>query len=190
MTRPVTTKNALLSGLTFTDVSVHSAYPGTTGANEIASSVRAAIVVNAASGGSRALNAAANVSVPASTVRWLGFWNGSTFVESAPNGGFTPRNFMSIASSDLIYSEAHGYSDTNQIVFFNGNPPAPLVEGTIYFVRDATTDTFKVAATSGGAAIDLTAATSFGCIVCRITEDVYASSGTHTLSTATFVVPD
>jgi hypothetical protein len=26
--------------------------------------------------------------------------------------------------------------------------------------------------------------------VCRITEDVYASPGTHTLSTATFVVPD
>ena len=97
---------------------------------------------------------------------------------------------MSLASNDTVYSEAHGYSDTQKIVFINGTPPGGLTEGTTYFVRDATTDTFKVAATSGGAAINLTGAASFGCVVCGITETLYPAQGLHTLSTASVVFPD
>ena len=194
MTWPATTKNGLLDGLTFTHASAHTDFPGSTGANEVTGGSPAyasqAITMNAASGGIRALNASLAFDVPACTVKWIGFKNSSTFLGAAPNGGATPTNFMSVASSDTVYAAGHGYSDTQKIVFFNGTPPGGLTEGVTYFVRDATADTFKVAATSGGAAIDLTTAPSFGCVVCAITEDVYASQGTHTLSSASFVVPD
>lgn len=191
---PTGTKNDMLDGLTFTEASLHTAWPGTTGANEVTGGApayaRKAITVNAASGGQRVLNAAVTFDVPATTVRWIGFWDSGTFLGCAPNGGATPKNFMAVPSTDTIYSSGHGFSDTNKIVFFNGTPPSGSTEGTVYFVRDATADTFKVAATSGGAAIDLTAASSFGCVVCAITEDVYAVQGTHQLSTATVAVPD
>lgn len=194
MTWPATTKNNMLDGQTFTDASLHSAFPGTTGANELSGGspayARKTVTINAASGGQRLLNAAVTFDVPASTVRWVGFWNSATFVGAAPNGGATPKNFMSVASSDVVYCAGHGYSDTQKVVFYQGTPPSPLVEGTTYFVRDAATDSFKVAATSGGAAIDLTTAPSFGCVVAAITEDVYAVQGTHELSTATVAIPD
>ena len=194
MTWPASTKNNMLDGQTFTLASLHTAFPGSTGTNEVTGGTPAyaqqAITINAASGGQRALNASVDFDVPACTVKWIGYWNTTTFVGCAPNGGATPKNFMSVASSDTVYAAGHGYSDTQKIVFFNGTPPAGLTEGTTYYVRDAATDTFKVAATSGGAAIDLTAAPSFGCVVCAITEEVYGVQGTHTLSTTTVVFPD
>lgn len=194
MTWPTTTKNNFLNGQTFTDATLHTAFPGTTGANEVTGGAPAyaakAITINAASGGQRALNAAVTFDVPACTVKWVGLKNAGVFVGTAPNGGATPKNFVSIASSDLVYCPAHGWSDTQKIVFFNGTPPGGLTEGTTYFVRDSATDTFKVAATAGGVAIDLTTAASFGCVVCAITEDVYAVQGTHQLNAATVAVPD
>ena len=194
MTWPVATKNAMLNGQVFDQASLHTAFPGTTGASEVTGGTpayaRKTIVVNAAAGGVRALNTAVVFDVPASTVRWLGFWNGAVFAGCAPNGGATPKNFVSLTTSDLVYCPAHGYADTQKIVFYNGTPPTGITEGTVYFVRDATADTFKVAATSGGVAIDLTGPSSFGCVVAAITEDVYASQGTHTLSTASVAVPD
>lgn len=194
MTIPTTTKNNMLDGQTIDKASLHTGFPGTTGANEVSGGSPAyaqkAITVGAASGGQRTLSSSVSFDVPASTIRWVGFWNSTTFVGCAPNGGATPKNFTAIASSDTISAPSHGYSDTQKIVFFNGTPPTGLTEGTVYYVRDSATDTFKVAATSGGAAIDLTGASSFGCVVCAITEDVYASQGTHTLSTATFAIPD
>lgn len=194
MTIPTTTKNNMLDGQTINTASLHTAFPGTTGANEVSGGApayaRKAITVGAASGGQRTLSSSVTFDVPATTVRWVGFWNSSTFAFCAPNGGATPKNFMAISSSDLVYSEGHGYADTQKIVFYNGTPPGGLTEGTVYFVRDAAADTFKVAATAGGAAINLTSSASFGCVVCAITEDVYAAQGTHQLSTASFVIPD
>lgn len=194
MTWPTTTKNNFLGGQAFTDASIHTAFPGTTGASEVTGGApayaRKAVTINAASGGQRALNAAVTFDVPACTVKWVGLWNAAVFVGTAPNGGATPKNFVSIASSDTVYCPAHGWSDTQKIVFFNGTPPGGLTEGTTYFVRDSATDSFKVAATSGGVAIDLTTSASFGCVVCAITEDIYAIQGTHQLNAATVAVPD
>lgn len=190
---PTATSDAMLNAITYTLASLHTAFPGTAGLNEVTGGAPAyakkTITVNASSGALRALNAAVTFDVPAVTIRYVGFWNGATFLECAANGGATPKNFMSIAATDIVYSASHGYSDATTIVFIGGTPPAPLVEGTTYFVRDSVTDSFKVTATSGGAAIDLTAAASFGCVVCGITEQVYAVQATHTLSTATIAIP-
>lgn len=194
MTWPTTTKNNFLGGQSFTDASLHTAFPGTTGASEVTGGApayaRKAITINAASGGQRALNAAVTFDVPACTVKWIGLWNSTVFVGTAPNGGATPKNFVSVASTDLVTCPAHGWSDWQKIVFFNGTPPGGLTEGATYFVRDSATDTFKVAATAGGVAIDLTTAASFGCVVCAITEDAYAVQGTHMLNAVTIAVPD
>lgn len=193
MTFPTATLNTMLDAITFTLASLHTAFPGSTGANEVTGGAPAyakkTIVMNASSGGSRALNASVVFDVPATFVRWVGYWNGATFLDCAPNGGGTPKNFVVVPSTDIVYSTAHGYADTTKIVFYNGTPPTGLTEGTVYFVRDATTDSFKVAATSGGVAIDLTGAASFQCVVCGITEDQYFAQGTHTLSTTTQAIP-
>lgn len=60
------------------------------------------------------------------------------------------------STTDVITSTAHGFNDGDMIIHDFGDVPLPLVAGKIYYVRDKTTNTYKVAATSGGAAIDLT----------------------------------
>ena len=67
-----------------------------------------------------------------------------------------PKVFTGLASSDVITSYAHGFSDGDEVRLFGSALPTGVAEGTTYYVRDSTTDTFKLAATSGGAAIDLT----------------------------------
>lgn len=192
MTIPAVTKNAMLDGVVFTHASLHSAFPGSTGANEISggSYARQAITLAAASGGQRALSVPVVFSVPASTVRWIGYWSGSTFLIATPNGGAAPKNYMAAPSTELIHAVAHNFLDGQKIAFFNGTPPGGFVEGSVYYVRDTSVDSFKVAATLGGTALDITAAGSFGSVLSAITEEVYAAPGTHQLTAATFMVPD
>lgn len=194
MTIPVSTKNALWSGVTIDTASLHTGYPGTTGVNEVSGGspayARKACTLTTPSGGQRLQSAAVTFDVPSSTVRWVGYWNATTFVFAVPNGGHVPKNFMAVPSTDVIYAVGHGFSDATPVVFFNGTPPGGLTEGTIYYVRDASTDQFKVAATVGGAAIDLTTAASFGCVLSGITEEFYATQGFHRVNTGTFAIPD
>ena len=192
MSHPTATKNAALNGITITHASLHSAYPGVTGANEISggSYARKAVTINGASGGQRLQNASVVFDVPACSVLWVGYWNGTAFVDYAPNGGATPKNFMSIASSDTIYSASHGYNDDDPVAFAWGSAPGGLSIGTVYYVVNADTDSFQVAATPGGAAIDLTSGAGYQCPVCGITEATYLVGGQHTLTTSTFTIPD
>ena len=76
---------------------------------------------------------------------WLGSDSGKVF---------------SAATSDTFTAPGHTLSDTNQvrIVAIPGATlPTGVSAGTTYFVRDSATDTFKLALTSGGTAIDITA---------------------------------
>jgi hypothetical protein len=185
-------KNAFLDGPAPDLGSLHTAFPGVTGANELSGGgyTQQALTFGAASGGIRALSGTESFPVLAQTVRWIGFWDGAVFLFAVPNGGATPKNFVAVPSTDLIVCVAHGFADTDEVTFYNGTPPGGLTEGAVYFVRDKTDDTFKVAATSGGAAIDLTAGASPGCWMSAITEDEYVGVGTHTLSSASMVLPD
>jgi len=68
----------------------------------------------------------------------------------------TIGDFTVTPSTDLINLVAHGLVNTDQVRFTTTDVlPAPLVEGQLYYVVSAATDTFKVSLTSGGAAIDL-----------------------------------
>lgn len=61
------------------------------------------------------------------------------------------------AVTDIITSAAHGLSEEDRIqVSSSTTLPAGLSASTDYFVRDVTTNTFKVSTTKGGAAVDIT----------------------------------
>ena len=68
--------------------------------------------------------------------------------------------------TDVVTLTAHGLQDGDRVRVSTSNTlPSPLVADTDYYIRDKTTDTFKLAATAGGSAIDITT----------------AGTGTHTL---------
>lgn len=183
-------KNKLLNAYAIDQISAHSSYPGLTGANELSGGGYARVVptVGAASGGVRVMGTV-NITVGAgSTVRWLGAWEAGNFVDLSPNGG-SPKEFMADPAADTIICPSHGYSAGQTIVFYTSTPPAPLTAGTVYYVVNPTTNTFQVAATLGGSAINVTDYGNTDCQVSVIYEDVYASASTHTLSSGTFALP-
>ena len=62
------------------------------------------------------------------------------------------------ASTNVITFTAHGYEDGQTVVYNagGGTVMAGLSDGGTFFIRDKADDTFKLAATSGGSAIDIT----------------------------------
>lgn len=64
-----------------------------------------------------------------------------------------------LASTDAITLDQHGFEADDPVTLradAGGSLPAPLVEGTRYYVVPLTDSTFSLAATEGGAAIDFT----------------------------------
>ena len=186
-------KNTMLNALTFTDMSLHTAFPGATGANEVTGGApayaRKAITMGVAAGAVRTLSAGVTFDVPVCTVAWTGFWNGATFVCYSPCNA-APKEFIADSGSDTIRITAHGYVANAPVVFFGDTPPAPLVEGIVYYVRDVTTDTFRVSAAPAGAAIDLTTVGGSACLSSAITQTVYAVQSTHSVTAATAGLPN
>ena len=177
-------RNQALDAIGLDSMSLHSAFPGATGANEISGGgyTRQACTFNASSGGVRTVSAVTNFSVGAGTVRWAGLWGGGVFKAYSPNGG-SPKEFQVDPATDVISVPSHGYSDGETVVFYGGVIPTGLVEGTIYYARDVTADTFKVAATLGGLPVDITAVAAPDCVVSRIVESAYGGADTHTINT-------
>lgn len=61
------------------------------------------------------------------------------------------------ATTNVFTAAGHNYQDLDPITFSSTTTlPAGLTAGTVYFVRDATTDTFKVATSPNGTAVDIT----------------------------------
>jgi hypothetical protein len=61
------------------------------------------------------------------------------------------------ATTDIITANGHGFANGDRVRFTTTTTlPAGLAINTTYFVRDATTNTFKVSATDGGTAVDIT----------------------------------
>lgn len=178
------TKDIMLNAITVTVIGAHTGFPGGTGANEVAGGTyaRVAATFAASSGATRSLSAAVNLSIPVSTtVRWLSLWNGATFVGYSPNAG-NPKEFIVSPSTDTFTVPSHGYSAGQKLVVYGDTVPAGLTEGTVYFAVNVTADTFQLAATAGGSAIDVTTTGGSACVVSPITEEVYAGGGTHTIN--------
>lgn len=70
------------------------------------------------------------------------------------------QEFTANATTDVITAAAHGLANGETVRFKGADLPAGLTQVTIYYVRDVTTDTFKVSATAGGSAVNITDAGS------------------------------
>lgn len=177
-------KNEALDALTLGFVTAHDGFPGTAGNNEITAITRVAIAWNSASAGNLDSNGTPALTIPAGeTVRWLGLWtlaSGGVFKGYSPNGAAGKR-YTADSTGNTITSPAHGYSNADKVVFYGGNVPGGLTEGTIYFVVGATTDTFQVEATVSGGAISLTDENNDG-LVSAITEETYGAEGTFNVN--------
>lgn len=175
-------------------LSLHSAY-SSSGANELTGGspayARKAATWAAASAGSKATSASAVFDVPAgSTVRWIGMWDAVTvgnFLGMTPNGGVTPQDFVvPDIANDTLECVAHGFLNGDTVVVWGvaGDPvPTGLSEGTVYYVITATTDDLQLSATSGGAAINITAIGAG--FIQKIVPEVFGAQGTHTVTSAT-----
>lgn len=98
------------------------------------------------------LSVKSTAGVTAQVAAWLE--HAGTRINVGTNGGTT---FTADAATDVITSTAHGLSDGDVLLLTTSNTlPAGLSTSTPYFVRDSTTNTFKLAATAGGTAIDIT----------------------------------
>lgn len=149
-----------------THLSLHSGDPGTTGANEVTGGspayARKAVTWGAAA--SRQVDIAAPVAfdVPASTtVYWVGMWgalSGGTYYGAIPVGGGARKWFsMPNATNDVLFVEAHGYSNGQAVVVFagSGGLPGGLSEGTVYYVVNANTNDLQLESSIGGGVIGL-----------------------------------
>lgn len=136
------------------------------------------------------MTSAGSFTIPAATtVRWLGLWNGSTYLGYSPNAP-APFEFMADPSTNTFTKLAHGLINTNKIVIYGDTMPAGLTEGQTYFIVSATANTFQVAATIGGTPLPFTTVGGSALLASKITEEVYASGGTHIVSTWTIGLPN
>lgn len=186
-------KNLSLTELTdaITHVSLHSAYPSTSGINELTGG-SPAYARKAVTWGTAASGAIATATGPAfdvaggSTVRFAGLWSastGGTFYGSIPLGPVgDPFLATAIAATDFFTGPGHGLANDTPVVVSKtlGALPTGVTDGGIYYVSAQTTDTFKLAATAGGSAIDLTA--SGRAMIRQITPEVFGGQGTYTIA--------
>jgi hypothetical protein len=189
--------NTMLDAVTFDLASLHTAYSAT-GANEVAGGApayaRKAITVAAAAARARAASTQPVFDVPATTVRFIGLWTnaGTVFRGMFANGG-SEKGFQVGLTPNTILCEVHGLVNDDKVVFYGGTPPTGLTEGTVYFVVGNTAgdpDTFQVAATQGGAAIDITGQPTAQCKFSKIIEEVFGAQGTFTVSALSFGVTE
>jgi hypothetical protein len=81
-----------------------------------------------------------------------------------------PKEFDVDPTTDIFLIPAHGYSNGQLIVPYGSSVAGGLTAGVNIYVRDATTDTFKVEASIGGGAIDITSRPSTqGALISKIT---------------------
>lgn len=175
-----TAKNAALDALDegvtqITHVGVHTLTDPGTGTNANAGEAtggspayaRVPVTWGAASAGTKSNTNAMTFDVPAGTYGFFTLFNAATgntgnYRGYIPFGGGT-KGFGTVDSAgvtaDAIQSAGHGLVDNDRVMVFNvfsESLPAGLVEGTIYHVVTAATDTFEVSATQGGASVNLT----------------------------------
>lgn len=176
------------------EASLHSGFPGTTGANEISGGApayaRQTITFDEASGGSSNSSVAPVFDVPASTtIQFVGYWSSpgspDEFLAFSPVGNtIIIQDSLVDVTNDEIDAVAHGFIDDDQIVFLDGTPPGGLSEGTLYWVISAAADLFQVSATQGGGAITLTNQGDASVEIHKVVPETFGSQGTFTLSDA------
>lgn len=147
----------------------------------------------------RGNNGALTFDVPAGTYGFFTLWtavsgNTTQYRGYIPFGGAASiRTFGEVAAAnvtaDTIASAGHGLANGDRVMVANvfaESLPTGLVEGTIYFVVGATTDTFQVSLTSGGAAVDITAVGEL--FIQRVVPETFGAQGQITVATNALVL--
>lgn len=150
---------------------------------------RLPVTWGAAASGQKSNTGALTFDVPSGTYGFYTLWNASTgnssnFRGYIPFGGASAlKGFFSVdttLTNDQLFSAAHGMSDGDRVMLFNvfsETLPTGVSEGTIYFVVSSATNTFKVSATQGGAAVDITAIGGGEGFWQRVIPETYNSQG-------------
>jgi hypothetical protein len=101
--------------------------------------------------------------------RILGFEEMGT--AGLPSNNGAPFAITATAATNVISATAHGLNNGDRVIFPALAGGAGLTAATVpYFVRDVTADSFKVAATIGGAEVDIT--TNYTSGTCRRFENI------------------
>jgi hypothetical protein len=88
-----------------------------------------------------------------------------------PSNNGTAFAITATASTDVVNAVAHGLQNGDRVIFPTLAGGAGLTAATVaYFVRDRAADTFKVSATIGGDAVDIT--TNYTSGTCRRFENI------------------
>ena len=105
------------------------------------------------------------VSAPGNSTIQLSSTVGGSAISCASSGSGTfyykTAGFVADAGADILTQAAHGYTNgDNWKCTTTGTAPGGLTcDGTTsFYVRDVTTNTYKLAATAGGAAVNITSA--------------------------------
>lgn len=176
------------------EASLHTGFPGTTGASEVSGGApayaRKAITFNIASGGSSDSSNAPVFDVPGSTtIQYVGYWSSpgspDEFLAFSPIGnvGFIDE-FETDETGNIINADTHPFADNDRIVFLDGTPPTGLTEGTLYWVITSTADTFQVSLTQGGGAVALSSQGDSSVEVHKMVQETFGAQGTFTLTDA------
>lgn len=190
-----------LAGLV-THIGLHSAFPPS-GANEATGGApayaRKAVSWSACAADCRAMSAAQTFDVPAGfTVRAIGLWSAvsaGTLRGYALAGSAATRAFGIDASdlaADLLESPTHGLVANDTVLVWptvGAALPGGLAEDTIYFViaTGLTADAFKVSASQGGSAVDIT--TIGDGDVQKLIPEVFAGQGQYQVSSLQVCLP-
>lgn len=159
---------------------------------------RQAVTWGTASGGTLANSNTLTFDLPAGTYGWLTFFNASTgntnnYRGYAPLNGST-SGFAAVdttLTNDQFLSPGHGLSDTDRVQLFNtfaGSIPTGITEGTLYYVVNSATNTFKVSTTSGGAAVDITALGGGEVYFQKVIPEAFAGQGQLTIAIGAIVL--
>jgi hypothetical protein len=196
-------KNEALDGWAdnLTHASLHSGATGGTGANELSGGTpayaRKAITWGAAAAGSKSnITSSLVFDVPAgASVAYVGFWDAASagnfqgdYAASSP-ADEPGAVFTALAADDIFTAPGHAFDLDDQVVLVDtGNAALPtgVAENTTYWVRDVTATGFKLAATQGGAAINLTA--DGAGFVFSQTVETFAGQGTYTIAVGDIVL--
>ena len=159
---------------------------------------RIAATWGAAASRQKANTGAMTWDVPAGTYGFFTLWNASTgntgnYRGYLPFGG-SVKGFFSVdttLTNDQLFSVAHGLADNDRVMLFNvfaETLPTGVSEGTIYFVVSSATNTFKVRATQGGAAVDITAVGGGEGFWQKVVPEVFGGQGQITAAIGALVL--
>lgn len=173
-------------------------YAGTEATGGSPAYARQAVTWGAAASEIKQNTGALTFDVPAGTYGFLLFFNASTgntgnFRGYAPING-TVRGFFSVdttLTNDQFLSPGNGLANGDRVMLFNAFGtalPTGVAEGTVYFVVNVATDTFKVSTTLGGSAVDLTGVGGGEGYFEKVIPETFASQGQLTVAISALIL--